>query len=185
LNGSGTGEFIAAGTIAFQASQKGNRIRYRFTPKKDTTPLYQFITPYYDGGLPGETKALQTFALSGDTFNANGNDATPVISTWVTRAVLRVDPLRTIWMVARLSDHIADMEGKDEKLPLVTLKANIDALFTADNYITMYDLFGATRYVHAVPGGRGVHDLTVTTGTNKERKLDGKYELLFYEARTS
>ncbi|MDD5095062.1 MAG: hypothetical protein PHV74_11890 [Dehalococcoidia bacterium] len=181
LNGSGTGSFDAAAgeTIAFQANQSGKRIQFKLSANAGAAT---FITPYYDGGLPGETKSFKTLTLTGETFTADGTSATPVIRGMILRCVLRTPPLRTIWAVVRVDDDIVNHAGISDKIPSATLKAYIDALFTEADAITLYDIHGVAFTCHVLPDGRGEFDVGYSHDFNK---ITSKYELYFQQARTS
>lgn len=181
LNGTGTGSFdsAAGGTIAFQANQSGKRIQFRLSANAGAATI---LTSYYDGGLPGEIKSFKTVTLSGETFNADGTSATPVIRTFVLRCVLRTPPLRTIWAVVKVEDDIVNHAGISDKIPASTLKTYIDSLFSESDAITLYDIHGNSFTCHVLPDGRGEFDV----GYNHDfTKVNSKYELYFQEARTS
>ena len=180
LAGSGLGEFTTSSTIAFQANQNGKRIQFRFSDKNAGTAL--FITPYYDAGLPGEVKSFRTFTMEGDTLNANGTSATPVIKSIILRTVQRTPPLRTIWCVVRVDDD-PEMDQGMEKIPAATIKSQLDALATEADPVTLYDIYGNTFTCNVIPPTPRTYKINIKN--QEPRKVSSEIELLFQQVRTS
>jgi len=178
LNGSGTGEFTSAGTIAFQDNQNGKRIRFRLTLKNVSTAY--FITSYFDGGLSSEVKSFRTFTLEGDTLNADGVAATPVIKGIVLRSVLRTPPLRTIHCTVMCMDDTQTKTGV-VTIPATTLKSQINALASEADPVTLYDIHGSAMTCSVVPPTPHEFDIKQVLPTDK---VESKIELVFQEVKT-
>jgi len=182
LAGAGLGEFTSSKTIPFQDNQNGKRIRYKYTFDNDATPLYQFITSYYDAGLPGETKSFRTFSMEGDTLAATGTTQTPFIRMILTRTVQRTPPLRIIWCVVQLDDDIEILDGTD-MWPASTVKGYIDALASEADPITLYDIHGSTVQCIVLPYTPREYEVEILT--DDPRRTRSRMELMLQQIRTS